>query len=118
MFFIAIVHVVSLLWQLLSFHRFIMGKVKVGLYYTPGIYAKGYTVFVFLYPQHLCRGLYSFHLSVHPFVCSFVCNSVPFVELLQSFTLKQFKSGIPHQPLIRKHSYLDHRYPGASSFIP
>ena len=33
MFFIAVVHVVSLLWQLLKFHRFIVGKVKVGLYF-------------------------------------------------------------------------------------
>ena len=33
LFFIAVVHVVSSLWQLLSFHRFIMGKVKVGLYF-------------------------------------------------------------------------------------
>ena len=24
------------------------------------------------YPRHLCRGVYSYHLSVHPFVCSFV----------------------------------------------
>ena len=40
--FIAVVHVVSLLWQLLSFHRFIMGKVKVGLYFylTLGILTK------------------------------------------------------------------------------
>ena len=39
-FFIAVGHVVSLLWQLLSFHRFIMGKVKVGLYFylTLGIF--------------------------------------------------------------------------------
>ena len=28
------------------------------------------------------------------------------------------KCGISHQPLIRKHSYLDHRYPGGSAFIP
>ena len=33
MFSIAVAHVVSLLWQLLSFDRFIMGKVKVGLYF-------------------------------------------------------------------------------------
>ena len=33
MFFIAVAHVVSLLWQLLSFSRFIMGKVKIGLYF-------------------------------------------------------------------------------------
>ena len=35
--------------------------------------------------------VYSFRLSVHLFVHSFVRNSVPFVELLQSFTLKQLK---------------------------
>ena len=29
-----------------------------------------------LYPRHLCRGVYSFRLSVHPFVCSFVCSFV------------------------------------------
>ena len=29
-----------------------------------------------LYPQHLCRGVYSFRLSVRPFVCSFVCSFV------------------------------------------
>ena len=41
MFFIAVAHMVSLLWQL-SFHRFIMGKVKVGLYFylTLGILTK------------------------------------------------------------------------------
>ena len=38
--------------------------------------------------------------------------------LLQSFTLKFIKWGISHQPLIRNHSYLDHRYPGASALIP
>ena len=31
LFFIAVAHVFSLLWQLKSFCRFIMGKVKVGL---------------------------------------------------------------------------------------
>ena len=55
---------------------------------------------------------------IFPFVCSFVRDSVPFVKLLQSFTLKFFKWGISHQPLIRKHSYLDHRYLGGSAFIP
>ena len=84
----------------------------------------------YLYSRHLCRGLYSFRLSVRPFVrsyvrsfvrlfvCSFVRTSVPFVELLQSFTFKQLEWSISHQPLIRKHSYLDHRYPGGSAFIP
>ena len=27
-----------------------------------------------LYPRHLCRGVYSFRLSVRPFVCSFICS--------------------------------------------
>ena len=31
---------------------------------------------------------------------------------------KFLKWGISHKPLIRKHSYLDHRYPGGSAFIP
>ena len=35
----------------------------------------------------------------------------------QSFTLKFRKWGISQQPLIRKHSYLDHRYPGGLAFI-
>ena len=29
-----------------------------------------------LYPRHLCRGVYSFRLSVRPFVCSFVRSFV------------------------------------------
>ena len=32
--------------------------------------------------------------------------------------LKFPKWGISHQPLARKYSYLDHRYPGGSAFIP
>ena len=68
------------------------------------IYAEGYIVFVFLF--------------VHSSVRMFVCNFVPFVELLQSFTLKELEWSISHQPLIRKHSYLDHWYPGGSTFIP
>ena len=81
-----------------------------------------------LYPQHLCRGVYSFHLFIrmfvrslfiHSFICLFVRSYfVPFVELLQSFTFKQLEWSISRQPLIRKHSYLDHRYPGGSAFIP
>ena len=68
----------------------------------------------FSYPPHLCRGVYSFRLSVR----LFVHDSIPFVELLQSFTLKFLKWGISHQPLIRKHSYLDHRKPGGTAFSP
>ena len=38
-----------------------------------------------LYPRHLCRGVYSFRLSVR----MYIRNLVLFLELLQSFTLKQ-----------------------------
>ena len=69
-------------------------------FYTPAIYAKGYMVFVF------------------PFISSFVRDSVPFVKLLKTFMLKFLKWGISHQPLIRKHSHLDHRYPEGLAFIP
>ena len=44
---------------------------------------------IYLYPWLLCRGVYSFRLSVR----LFVRTSIPFVELLQSFTCKQL-SGV------------------------
>ena len=79
-------------------------------YYTPGIYAEGYIVFVF------------------PFVCSFVRLFVSFVRsfvlpsvawnLRQSFALKFLKWCISQQLLIRKHSYLDHSYPVGLVFTP
>ena len=75
-------------------------------------------IFFAFYTPGLCRGVYSFRLSVRMFVRLSVRNFVPFVELLQSFTLKQLEWSISYQPLIRKHSYLDHRYPGGSAFIP
>ena len=71
-----------------------------------------------LYPWHLCRGVYSFRLSICMFVRSFVRTSIPFVELFQSLKCKQLEWSISHKLLIRKHSYLDHRYPGGSAFIP
>ena len=37
----------------------------------------------FLYPRHLCRRVYSFHLSIRPFVCSLVQDI-----LRQSFSVK------------------------------
>ena len=64
--------------------------------YTQGIYVEGYTVFAFLFVcscVHHVRGIYKF-----------------FTELRESFS-----SGVP---LIRRHSYLDHMYPGGSAFIP
>ena len=78
-----------------------------------------------LYPRHLCRGVYSFRLSVRPFVCSFVRSFVrsfvlPSVawNLRQSFALKFLKWCISQQLLIRKHSYLDHSYPWGLAFTP
>ena len=64
--------------------------------YTPGIYAEGYIVFAF------------------PFVSSFVRSW----NLRQSFALKFLKWCISQQLLIRKHSYLDHSYPGGLAFTP
>ena len=65
-------------------------------------------------PAFMPRGI----VFVFQFVHSSVHNFVPFVELLQSFTLKQLEWSVSHQPLIRKHSYLDNRYPGGLAFIP
>ena len=70
------------------------------LYYTPGIYAEGYIVFVFPFIR----------LYVRSFVCSFVLPSVTW-NLRQSFALKFLKWCIFQQLLIIKHSYLDHSYP-------
>ena len=41
---------------------------------------------LYLYPQHLCREVYSFRLSVHIFVCSLL--SVTFVEFTSKFLVK------------------------------
>ena len=45
---------------------------------------------VYLYPRHLCRGVYSFCLSLRPFVCSFVCSllSVTFIVFTSKFVVK------------------------------
>ena len=51
------------------------------------------------------------------FVRSFVSPSRMW-NVRQSFTCKFLKWGISHEPLIRKHSYLDHRYPRGLVFIP
>ena len=67
-----------------------------------GIKAEGYIIFVFSFVHSYVRwfvlpsrswnyfkGVYNFRLFVCPFICSLVCTSVPFVELLQSFTCNQ-----------------------------
>ena len=73
---------------------------------------------ILLYPRHLCRRVYSFRLSVRPFVRSYVRSFVRSWNLRQSFALKFLKWCISQQLLIRKHSYLDHSYPGGLAFSP
>ena len=63
------------------------------------------------------EGYIVFRISVRMFVRLFVTPSRTW-NLQQSFACKFLKWGISHEPLIRKHSYLDHRYPGGSAFIP
>ena len=80
-------------------------------YYTPGIYAEGYIVFVFPFVRSYVR------MFVRSFVRSFVLPSVTW-NLRQSFASKFLKWCISQQLLIRKHSYLDHSYPGGLAFTP
>ena len=75
-----------------------------------------------LYLRHLCRGVYSFCLSVCPFVCmyvgSFVRFSIMLTKITSKFCFKVSQMVISQQPLIRKHSYLGHGYLGGSAYIP
>ena len=53
--------------------------------------------YIFLYPRHLCRGVYSFRLDVCPFVRSYVRSLVRsfvrvFVRSLLSVTFVEFTS--------------------------
>ena len=50
---------------------FLQSKSQNGQIMRQSLFSK----YVLLYPRHLCRGVYSFRLSVHPFVCSFVLPS-------------------------------------------
>ena len=44
-----------------------------------------------LYPRYLCRGVYSFRLSVRPFVCSFVRSFVrPYFRPVRGITSKLY----------------------------
>ena len=77
------------------------------------------TLCLLLYPRHLCRGVYSFRLSVRLFVRSYVRLFVlpsRSWNLRQSFASKFLKWCISQQLLIRKHSYLDHSYLGGLAF--
>ena len=62
-----------------------------------------------------------FRLSVRPFICSYVRSFVipsRSWNLRPSFALKVLKWCISQQLCIRKHSYLDHSYPGGLAFTP
>ena len=57
-----------------------------------------------LNPRHLCRGVYSFRLSVRPFVCSFVRSFVTFrhvrriyLKVLVKVSLSEYISLTTHQ---------------------
>ena len=58
-----------------------------------------------------------------PFICSFVRLCIRHVrgiydKVFHRVACKFLKWGISHQLLIKKHSYLDHRYPEGTAFIP
>ena len=44
-----------------------------------------------LYPRHLCRWVYSFRLSICPFVYSFVPTSFRHMEFASKFCVKVFQ---------------------------
>ena len=90
-----------------------------GFVIPPAFMPRGYIVFVFPFVRSYVR------MFVRSFVRSFVCSFVrsfvlPSVtwNLPQSFALKFLKWCISQQLLIRKHSYLDHSYPGGLAFTP
>ena len=74
------------------------------------------TILWIIIPPAFMPRVYSFCLSVHPYVCSFVSGI--YDKVFQKVTLKFLKWDLSHETLIRKHSFLDHRYPGGSAFIP
>ena len=107
-FFLSIEVVFDVFWLLLIVQC--TGKILTSFFqswianiYTPGIYADGYIVFAFPF--------------VRSYVRSFVIPSRSW-NLRPSFALKFLKWCIPQQLLIRKHSYLDHSYPGGLAFTP
>ena len=74
---------------------------------------------VFLYPPAFMLRVYRFCLSF----CLFVRSCIRHVhgiydKVCHRVAWKIVMCGISHEPLIRKHSYLDHRYPGGSVFNP
>ena len=91
------VHLANMQWLLGKWNKAVN-------YYTPGIYAEGYIVFVFPFIRSY----------VHSFFCSFVCTSFRRME----FASKFLKWCISQQLLIRKHTYLDHSYPGGLAVTP
>ena len=60
-----------------------------------------------------------FRSSVRMFVCSCVRHVRGIYDIVFHRVAGKFlKWGISHDPLFRKHSYLDHSYTGGLTFIP
>ena len=93
--------------QMSTYNLHFYGEIGKIIHYTPGIYADGYIVFAFLFVRS----------SVRMFVSSFVLPSRSW-NLRQSFASKFLMWCISQQLLIRKHSYLDHSYPGGLAITP
>ena len=52
--------------------------------------------FLSLYPWHLCRGIYSFHLSIHPFVSPFYGPAI-LLHILKTICWRNVVLGIIEQ---------------------
>ena len=92
-------------------------KGVTSLYKSQTTYSELLYPWLYLYPWHLCRRVYSFCLSVRSLVGLFIiplclCN------FMSNFMLKFLQVSISLQLLIRKHSYLDHEYLGGSASLP
>ena len=80
---------------MVEYHQFVN---YVYFFYIPGIYAEVYVVFAF------------------PFIHLYVCLCVRHVRGIYDRVFDKVVL-FSHEPLVRKHSYLDHRYLGVSAFI-
>ena len=82
-------------------------KGVTSLYKSRTTYCELLYPWLYLYPWHLCRRVYSFRLSVRSLVGSFILPLCLW-NFMSNFMLKFLQVGISLQLLIRKHSYLDH----------
>ena len=92
-------------------------KGVTSLYNSRTTYSELLALWLYLYPWHLCRRVYSFCLSVRSLVGSFILPLCLW-NFMSNFMLKFLQVGLSLQLLIRKHSYLDHEYLGGSASLP